>query len=48
MIKHFSGQGPVYIRANKDISSRLIQWKRDATESSSDEDDEDALSTPVH
>ena len=49
MIKHFSGQGPVYIRANKDISSLLIQWKRDATESSSDEDDDDALtcSTPV-
>ena len=42
MIKHFSGQGPVYIRANKDISSPLIQWQRVAADSSSDESDDGA------
>lgn len=43
MLKHFAGQGPIYIRALADISSVLIkgQWKRIEHDSSGSGDESD-------
>ena len=43
MVKHFAGQGPIYIRALADISSALIQgqWKRIEPDSSASSDESD-------
>ncbi|CAB4038980.1 PREDICTED: uncharacterized protein LOC107339408 isoform X2, partial [Paramuricea clavata] len=53
MVKHFAGQGPIYIRALRDISSALMKghWKRiepDCSASDDESDDNASVKSPVH